>query len=565
MANTCTITTTAYQGRYMQLVCTQTKNVASNNSTITWTLTVAGGESNYYSTLETIVRINGQQVYYNAGKAWDTYKFPASKGSVSGTITVPHDSNGAKTIEVYLKTSIYDSTVRGGTKSWTLDTIPRKSPISVGGEFTMGSSGKIAISSADSSFTHTVTCLWGDTSDAGINAGKGYKITVAEKTASTSIDWTPPVDLANVIPNDTKGIGTLLCDTYSGTALIGSTSTTFVAHVPADATPSITSFTAEKVNNGVPDSWNLFIQGKSQARLKVVAVGAYSSTITSCVIKQARGGAVISSSFEGVTSVLHEAGDFVFTATVTDSRGRTSTRNVIVSVTPYSLPTVNSVLSQRATADGTLDDNGVYIRTVCDYTISSCDGKNTSTCNVYYRRSGDDSWSAGTAFTSGSAVILAGDADTESSYEVKFEIADALTTLSLIDIVSTAFTTIDLKKGGKGFAVGKVSEKDCFECAMDAEFTGAFSADLSNLIVMQSFTSDRLTVSANAVVDAIVDVTKEGYTALGTVGVHTSHGSALIVVSHMESPTQAKVTVRNVGTASITVAPSVDILYLKNM
>jgi hypothetical protein len=565
MANTCTITTSAYQGRYMQLVCNQTKNVASNTSTISWTLTVAGGESNYYTTKETIVRINGQQVYYDAGKAWNTYKFPAGKGSVSGTINVPHDGNGSKTIEVYLKTSIYDSTIRGETKSWTLDSIPRMSPISVGAEFTMGSSGKINIASSDSSYRHTVTYLWGDTTPSGISAGKGYKGTIATKTASTSLDWTPPVDLANVIPNDKKGMGSLLCETYSGDTLIGSTSTTFIAHVPASVIPSITSFVAERVNNGVPDSWGLYIQGKSQCKLTATGAGAYKSTITSCTIKYAKNGAVISSTSQGTSGVLTESGNVTFTATVTDSRGRTASKDVTIAVTPYSLPTINSVLSQRSTSNGTLDDNGTYIRTVCEYTVASCNGKNTPTCNVYYRKSGDSSWSASKSFTSGSAVILAGDADTDSSYEVKFEVADALSTMTFIDVVSTSFTTIDLKKGGRGFAIGKVSEKECFECAMDAEFTGTFSADLSQLIVMQSFTSERLTVDANKVVDALIDITKEGYTALGTVGVHTSHGSALIVVSHLEAPTQAKVTVRNVGTTQIIVAPSVDILYVKNI
>lgn len=565
MASSCTITTTAYQGRYMQLVCTQTRNLASNNSTISWTLTVAGGESNYYTTGETIVRINGVQVYYNAGQAWDTYKFPAGKGSVSGTITVPHDTNGSKVIEVYLKTSIYNSDTRGGTQAWALDSIPRNSPISVSGAFTLGSSGKILIDSASSSLRHTVTYLWGDTSEYGINAGIGYKGVIASKTASTSIDWTPPLELGNVIPTETKGVGSLLCETYSNDVLVGSTSTTFTVNVPADAVPSINSFVAERVNNGVPDSWGLYIQGKSQCHLTVSASGACGSRIQSYAIKYSRGGALISSTSEGTTGVLNEAGNMTFTATVTDTRGRTASRTVTVTVTPYSLPTINSVLSQRANSSGTVIDDGTYIRTVCDFSVASCEGKNTSSAVVSYRKSGDPSWSSSVSATSGSPLLLAVNADSDSSYEVRYEVSDALGTISFIDIVSTAFTTLDFRKGGKGFAVGKASEKDAFECAMDAEFTGKFSADLSDLIVMESFTANMMAVNANAVADAYLDITKEGYKALGVVGVHTSHGSALLVVAHLESPTKAKVTVRNVGSASVNVAPSADILYLKNI
>ena len=49
MASTLTIKTTPYgSGRYLQLDCVQTKDIATNTSTIKWTLTSAGGTSNYF-------------------------------------------------------------------------------------------------------------------------------------------------------------------------------------------------------------------------------------------------------------------------------------------------------------------------------------------------------------------------------------------------------------------------------------------------------------------------------------------------------------------------------------
>ena len=213
-----------------------------------------------------------------------------------------------------------------------------------------------------------------------------------------------------------------------------------------------------------------------------------------------------------------------------------------------------------------MNDDGVYIRTSCTYTIASCGGKNSASCKVYYRKSGDTSWSAGVSCTSGSAVVIAGNADADSSYEVKFELSDAFSTVAFTDMVSTSFTTLDFKKGGKGFAVGKVSEKDCFECAMDAEFTGAFSADLSGLFVRETFVPDSpVSINPNTVSDTLLDITKEGYTPIAISGVHTSHGSALLVVAQLVSSTQAKVTVRNVNTVAITIAPSAEILFLKNI
>jgi hypothetical protein len=567
MALSGSVSTTAYNdgkvNRYLTLSWTATQNVANNSSTVSWRLWCDGLKDYYVEVSEVRVTIDGSQEYYrntsNHTKGYYGVEI------ASGTKTIYHNTDGTRSFSVLVEAGIYVWAINcSGSKTFTLDTIPRKSPISVSGAFTMGSSGRISISSASTAFRHTVTCLWGDTTASGISAGKGYKLTIVSKSASTSIDWTPPLDLAKVIPNDTHGVGSLVCDTYVNDVLVGTTSTTFIANVPTNIIPSVSSFVAERVNNGVPDNWGLYIQSKSQCKLTASGVGSYGSTITGYSIK--RNNAVISSDSTGTTSVLNESGNITFTAYVTDSRGRTGSKDVTIYVTPYFAPTVTSILSQRSTANGTLDDNGVYIRTSCEYTIASCGEKNTSSCKVYYRKSGDTYWSNGVSITPASPVVIAGNADVDSSYEVKYELSDALSTVTFNDMVSTSFTTLDLKKGGKGVAIGKASEKECFECAMDAEFTGAFSANLSGLFVRETFVPDsHATINPNAVADTVLDITKEGYTPIAISGVHTSHGSALLVVAQLMSSTQAKVTVRNVNTVAITIAPSAEILFLKNI
>ncbi len=123
-----TYTSNMYNGRYLQLTVTETVNAASNSSTLSWTLTSAGGASTYYTIEETTVKINGTQVYYKARTAWDTYVFPAAKGSVSGTIDVVHNSNGAKSVDIEFLTSVYyyGATDYGGTM--TLTNIDRTAP-----------------------------------------------------------------------------------------------------------------------------------------------------------------------------------------------------------------------------------------------------------------------------------------------------------------------------------------------------------------------------------------------------------------------------------------------------
>ena len=125
MANTFRIESKKANGRYMYLELTQTQNIAANTSTIDWELVVTGGSSNYYSTGATTVKINGEQVYYKKRVEWDSYEFPAAKGSVSGSLTVAHNENGGLSIPVSLATNIYTTKEHTVEDNWTLDNIPR--------------------------------------------------------------------------------------------------------------------------------------------------------------------------------------------------------------------------------------------------------------------------------------------------------------------------------------------------------------------------------------------------------------------------------------------------------
>ncbi len=117
-----------YDGRYLQLTITESVNAKTNKSTLTWTLQSIGGAVNYYTVDATTVTINGTQVYYKARTYWDSYEFPAAKGSVSGTITVDHNADGKKSITVVFSTRVYvyGSTDYGGTL--TLTNIDRTAP-----------------------------------------------------------------------------------------------------------------------------------------------------------------------------------------------------------------------------------------------------------------------------------------------------------------------------------------------------------------------------------------------------------------------------------------------------
>ena len=70
-------------------------------------------------------------------------------------------------------------------------------------------------------------------------------------------------------------------------------------------------------------------------------------------------------------------------------------------------------------------------------------------------------FASNTAFTYGKGQI-----STETSYDVRYTLEDAFSTISVQEIVSTAAVVMDFKSGGKGVAIGKVSERDnTFEVA----------------------------------------------------------------------------------------------------
>lgn len=461
MASSGSFSGSIHSGHYVLRVdWTQTKNVSANTSTITakaylvndWSLSINARSDNK-------VTIDGTA---------QTYASPAisSTGThLLGTVTqtVNHGSDGSKSLTMsavfYIRATLSGTYYESITASAniTLDSIARASGVSAS-NVAMGSATTIAISRASSSFTHTLTYAFGSATG-----------TIATKTTSTSVSWTPPLTLASQIPKAVTGTCTITCTTYNGSTSIGSKTCTLTLTVPASVKPTITSLTAARVDGAVPSTWGIYVQTKSKATLTINgAAGSYGSTISSYSIT---GGGYTSTASSFTTGFLNTSGTITFTATVTDSRGRVSAAaTVSISVVAYSPPSFASYLSQRCLSSGTVNEDGTYIRGLVSYSYASCSNKNTITRATYYKKASETAWTnASAAFSSGTAFTFGGGKiSTETSYDIKYTLTDAFTTIAIQDIVSTAAVVMDFKKGGKGVAVGKVSEVDnAFEVAED--------------------------------------------------------------------------------------------------
>lgn len=397
----------------------------------------------------------------------DEYQILASAGYsaspwYSGTINGNTDGSCSVTISLnFSGFTINGSGANGfninGSSTVTLYTIPRKSSVSMSSTI-MGNETTLTITRASTGFTHTLTYSFGNTSG-----------TITTKTTSTSVKWTPATSLASQIPSSTTGTVTIFCYTYSGTTLIGSSSTTATLIVPASIKPTFTSITATRVNGTVPSSWGIYVQNKSKVTLEITgAAGSNGSTISAYSIS---GGGFSSTASSYTTGFLTSSGSITFTGKVQDSRGRWSDeKTVSISVVAYSAPAFSAYQTQRCTSSGTVSTNGTYSKGTVTFSYSSCSSKNTITTAVAYKKSTDSTYTAltntftsGTAFTFGGGKLL-----TDYTYDIRYTLTDAFGSVVVVDKLSTASVVMDFKAGGLGVAVGKVSETDkCFEVADD--------------------------------------------------------------------------------------------------
>lgn len=452
MASSGSFSGSIVSGHYkLRVDWSQAKNVSANTSTITCKMYLVNDWSLSIGSRSNICTINGTAVAYSSSAISTTGTH--SLGTASSTVS--HNSDGTKSITIKAVFNIratisgtyYESITASATV--TLDSIPRASSVSAA-SVNLGAASTITISRASSSFTHTLTYKFGSASG-----------TIVTKTTATSVSWTPPLSLASQIPNATTGTCTITCTTYSGTTSIGSKTCTHTLTVPASVKPTIGSLTAERIDGDVPADWGIYVQTKSKAKLTINgAAGSYGSTIKSYSIS---GGGFTGAAVTLTTGFLNNYGNITFMATVTDSRGRVSVAATLtIEVVRYFTPYFERYSSQRCNSAGTLQDDGTYVLGNALYNRAPCENLNRVTRSIFYKKSSDTEWiNSGYIFSSGDPIVFgSGNFSTEYSYDIKYTIQDAFNTVSVIDLISTAAVVMDFKSGGKGVAIGKVSETD---------------------------------------------------------------------------------------------------------
>lgn len=471
MALSGTISSSIHSGHYtLRISWSATQNITNNTSTITakmylvqdasWSLNI-GTRSNSCT-------IDG------AATAFTSPKISSNGGStiLLGTVsrTVNHNTDGSRSVGISATFNI-NATISGtkynsitASATVTLDTIPRVSSFSLSASTVeLGKSITISITRQSTAFTHRIKYVWGQQSG-----------TIATGVA-TSQAWTVPLSLANYIPNGTSGMCYITVETLNGSTVIGSQTKAITGTVPASIVPSISSITMSDPSGAVPSGWGVYVKGKSTMRVVTTAAGNYNSTITSYSVE------VNGSTYSGkdiTTGALQSIGTQSVKVTVTDSRGRTATLSKTYTVHDYNTPTISTFEGKRVNASGQDDESGENVLISYATLVSDVNGKNTASISIKYKSANGGTWITACSESSASYAIydtitISG-IGTDETYDVRIDLTDSFTSSTRTLSIPTVTVTMDFKANGKGVALGKVSEYDAFECAMNARFTGSF-------------------------------------------------------------------------------------------
>ena len=455
----------------MALRVTETStDVNSNSSTVSWALIGWLVGSNWYSNnshdISVVIngatvfsRTSGTKVTISIGTDHTTEANPVT--IASGTATIPHDSDGSKTLSASFSCAYkwVASSAWSASGTMALTQIARASqPSCVTYPGTtqdigyMGSTIYIHTNRASASFTHTVRYAWGSKS--------GTIATGVENNCQ----WTIPLDLATEIPNQYSGWGTIYCDTYYGGTFVGTKSVVLKASVPSSTAPAVT-ITLERPRSTTPAVTG-YVQGVDQLKVTISATGKYGATITS-YSSTVDGAAYSGSTY--TTGILTKSGAIRVTATVTDSRGWKTTVSKDITVQAYTAPAVTGVSAYRckSATDASLNAAGAYICIKPSGSITPLGSTNGRKCTIYWKKATETGWQSKvldmSAYTLSGYVIVS--ADTAASYNICVRLQDSFKLIDYYgsDVMSaSAFVDILLASDSdttkKGMAIGKVAE-----------------------------------------------------------------------------------------------------------
>lgn len=432
-------------------------NVTTNYQLAAETLLGNNGYGNVY--LRLYVKYNSQSIVnnttnvsiqariYTLGGWWrsdtgTTYNIQASPNHTTGIIAcngrfevgettlgtltkdISHNTDGSYKLSA--EASFVANPWGWDGKAWNgdliLPTIARASEVSCSSPY-IGDNATIIISSASSSFLHTLTYSFGSASG-----------TITDKTSATTVAWntnTAKDALYKQIPDSKSGSGTITCQTYSGNTLIGTKTTTFNLYAKeSECKPNINGSVVDTNSAATALTGNnaVMVRYMSKPKVTISATAKYSSSIKSYSINvDGQTSNTSSATYNTITSNN-------ITISVTDSRGYSTSKTLTPSMISYVKLTSNLTIERPEQTS-----NEAYLNGGGEWFNGSFSSSNTNTLTItcQYRKSGDSAWTNLGTITptiSGNTFVfsnlrLGTNFDYKNEYQFKITIADKLDTI----------------------------------------------------------------------------------------------------------------------------------------
>lgn len=475
MALSGTVNTNNYQGRYLSLTWTAKQDIATNKSTISWTLKGAGGDTSaWYMAAPFKVTINGTVVYNNSTRI----KLYNGTKIASGTLTISHGADGKKSFTAAVEGAIYTNSINvTGSKSFTLDTIPRAAKITGADNFNDEGNPKITYKNyAGSNVTTLQACISFDGSAADVayrdisKTGTSYtfNLTDAERKilrAGTKAESrTVYFYIKTVIDGNTfynkigKTLTLVNClPTLNPTVSVSTSSTTY----------ALTGSTTKFIKGVTTPSFTTGAAAKKEATIKTQFAVNGSEKISG-----------ESGKFGAVTD-----GKFKFT--VTDSRGFTTTETLTRSIVDYVKLTCNPNITIGVDGVLIIKSSGKY------FNGSFGAVSNTLTVEYRYKEYGGSytSWKAATVSKSGNTYTTSNRVtglDYQKKYVVQVRATDKLFTITPAEKTVKALPVFDWGEKEFNFNV---------PVNVDTLTTGGNSIDVVKLAGMVNLLSNNYTLT----------------------------------------------------------------------
>lgn len=469
-----------------------TADNANNKSTITAALYYR--RWNEYTTSGTgwfSLSIDGKQVAY-VGDHYLVINKDWTKVA-EGTYTVTHGSDGSKSVEINgygaIPGTTLTSTTCGGTA--TLDTIYQTTIIT---SFTYGSAvntsyldqggGYYYKSRNASYYTRAIISASGKnktnqsltvrTIDHGQKKAGSYRqsiiFTDEEKAA-----------IYAKITADTEIKITVKLTTYSNstyTLPVGTTSSSSAyTTIPENIKPA-PALTISPINtHSFLKDKTVYVAGYSGVAITLSGTAGTGASITSYAISA---GGQSSNTNTLTINKISQHGAFAVTGTLTDTRQRSTTIDETITVESYTSPRLHSLTATRGTYNTSnhswvANDNGPDVQVSFKTALGLAAYGNRYQASFVVD-------GVVTRPNYGAVTNLAHDTEykfhyiamsSEGSHTLTVSVGDSMgETGSAEIIIPTTYITMEFRSTGKGIAFGKTSEKDAFECALDAEFDG---------------------------------------------------------------------------------------------